>query len=181
MYGQTEATSRMAYLPFRYIKKKIGSIGIPIPNGKISIDERNSEIIYKGKNVSLGYARNYKDLGKGDKNKQILKTGDLGKKDKDGFFYIKGRKSRMVKIYGHRVNLDELEVLLKNLGIKCACISFEKKIIIFYNQRVVAKIIKIISNYTTLNLNYFKMNYIKKFPINENNKISYRNLKYLVC
>jgi len=181
MYGQTEATSRMAYLPFRYIKKKIGSIGIPIPNGKISIDARNSEIIYKGKNVSLGYAQNYKDLGKGDKNKQILKTGDIGIKDKDGFFYIKGRKSRMVKIYGHRVNLDELEVLLKNLGIKCACISFEKKIIIFYNQRVVAKIIKIISNYTTLNLNYFKMNYIKKFPINENNKISYRNLKYLAC
>ena len=47
---------------------------------------KNNEIIYKGKNVSLGYAHNYKDLGKGDKNKQILKTGDLGKKDKDGFF-----------------------------------------------------------------------------------------------
>ena len=180
MYGQTEATSRMTYLPYRFIKKKIGSIGVPIPNGEISLDNKDSEIIYKGKNVSLGYAFNCKDLAKGDVNNKILKTGDLARKDKDGFLYIIGRKLRETKIYGHRINLDELEILFKNNGIKCACLSLNNKIIIFHNQKIITKIWKSILNSTTLNLNYFKKNYLKKIPINENNKTSYKKLKNLI-
>ena len=180
MYGQTEATSRMTYLPYRFIKKKIGSIGVPIPNGEISLDNKDSEIIYKGKNVSLGYAFNCKDLAKGDVNNKILKTGDLARKDKDGFLYIIGRKLRETKIYGHRINLDELEILFKNNGIKCACLSLNNKIIIFHNQKIITKIWKSILDSTTLNLNYFKTHYLKKIPINENNKTSYKKLEKLI-
>jgi acyl-coenzyme A synthetase/AMP-(fatty) acid ligase len=180
MYGQTEATSRMTYLPYKFINKKIGSIVIPIPNGKINLDKKDGEIIYKGKNVSLGYALNYKDLSKSDENNQILRTGDLAKKDKDGFVYITGRKLREIKIYGHRINLDELEMLLKNRGIKCACLGLNDKIIIFHNQKIHTKIWKIVSDFTTLNLNYFKIYYIKKIPINENNKTSYKKLEKLL-
>ena len=83
MYGQVEATSRMTYLPYKISKRKIGSIGIPIPGGKIFLQNAKSknankgEIVYYGKNVSMGYSENYKDLKRDDENKGILKTGDL--------------------------------------------------------------------------------------------------------
>ena len=70
MYGQVEATSRMTYLPHEISRKKIGSIGIPIPGGKIRLennksnDDKKGEIIYEGQNVSMGYAKNFKDLKK---------------------------------------------------------------------------------------------------------------------
>ncbi len=118
MYGQTEATARMSYLPPDMFREKTGSIGIPIPGGSFSFlcddpgDETSRELIYRGPNVSLGYAGTIEDLQKGDENHGILHTGDLGKIDEDGFYYITGRKSRFVKISGKRISLDELEKLL---------------------------------------------------------------------
>ena len=70
MYGQTEATARMTYLPYKMSRKKIGSVGIPIDGGKIylandkSKNDKKGEIIYEGKNVSMGYAKNFQDLNK---------------------------------------------------------------------------------------------------------------------
>ena len=119
MYGQTEATSRMTYLPYKNLKSKIDSVGIPIPGGKFFLrNEKNEnsnkgEVVYKGKNVSMGYAESLKDLKKGDENKGTLSTGDLAKLDSDGYLYIIGRKSRSIKLFGHRVNLHDLEELLK--------------------------------------------------------------------
>jgi acyl-CoA synthetase (AMP-forming)/AMP-acid ligase II len=101
MYGQTEATARMSYLPPEYTISKIGSMGIPIPGGQfILTDEKGKELegdnvvgelVYKGRNVSMGYAITCEDLAKGDENNGILKTGDLAKRDKDNFYYIVGR------------------------------------------------------------------------------------------
>ena len=76
MYGQAEATSRISYVPPKYFHEPF-CIGVPIPGGKISIDKKNSsQIIYKGQNVALGYAKSFVDLKKGDKNKGIIKNGD---------------------------------------------------------------------------------------------------------
>ena len=183
MYGQVEATSRMTYLPHKISRKKIGSIGIPIPGGKIRLknnksnDDRKGEIIYEGENVSLGYAKNFKSLKKGDENLGILKTGDLGTKDEDGYLYIIGRKSRIVKLFGHRVSLDELEKILLKKGYRCICYGFDNKVTIFYiNKNYDNKILKYLSSTTNIHIGCFKLKHIKKFPINAIGKISYKKL-----
>ncbi len=126
MYGQTEATARMSWLPPEMCLKKLGSIGHAIPGGSFTLlsedteihpdsaDIASGELIYSGPNVSLGYAENTDDLQKGDENKGLLYTGDLARRDNDGCYYIIGRKKRFVKISGRRISLDELEDLLNS-------------------------------------------------------------------
>ena len=113
MYGQTEASPRMSYLECTKNLKKIGSIGKPLKGSKfLLVDEKKKiikksfkigEIIYKGKNVCLGYAASIKDLYKGDVNKGKLFTGDIGYKDNHGYYYLTGRKNRISKIFGLRL------------------------------------------------------------------------------
>lgn len=132
MYGQTEATARMSYLPFDHALEKIGSIGIAIPGGSFSlidvdgsdINQANieGELVYHGPNVSLGYAQCRDDLAKPDENNGVLVTGDMAKQDEDGYFYITGRKKRFLKLFGKRTSLDECEQQLTiEFGIECAC------------------------------------------------------------
>ena len=123
MYGQAEAAPRMSYLPSEYAISKAGSIGIAIPGGEFWLVDDNGnvipdsdtvgELIYKGDNVTMGYAASCEDLCKGDENGGVLKTGDMAKQDADGFYYIVGRKKRFLKLFGNRVNLDEVEQLIK--------------------------------------------------------------------
>jgi long-chain acyl-CoA synthetase len=131
MYGQTEAAPRISYVPPAKLKNKIGSIGISIPRGELKIvkdgNEINSpningEIVYKGENVMLGYAENRNDLKKGDELNGILYTGDLGYKDVDGYFYVTGRIKRFIKLFGLRINLDEVQKMIENhFGISAVC------------------------------------------------------------
>ena len=98
MYGQTEATARMAYLPWEYAESKAASIGVAIPGGEfwladaednpVSEPEVTGELVYRGPNVTLGYAENRFDLCKPDENHGELFTGDMAKRDADGFYYI---------------------------------------------------------------------------------------------
>ncbi len=122
MYGQTEASPRMSYLKWTDLYNNIGSIGNVIPGGKFYLRNtkkynylskfRIGELVYKGKNVCLGYAENLNDLSKGNENKNILFTGDLAyRKNKN--FYLHGRIKRIIKCIGKRVNLDHLELQLK--------------------------------------------------------------------
>ncbi|UGS38688.1 AMP-binding protein [Capillimicrobium parvum] len=107
MYGQTEASPRIAYVPPERLAEKAGSIGIAIPGGRLRVDD--GEIVYEGPNVMLGYAETRADLARGDDLGGVLATGDLGHADDDGFFYVTGRLKRIAKVYGQRVNLDEVE------------------------------------------------------------------------
>jgi len=184
MYGQTEATARMTYLPYKMLRKKIGSVGKPIAGSKIHLvsdeseNDKKGEIVYNGKNVSLGYAKNFKDLIKGDQNKGVLKTGDLAEKDNDDYFYIIGRKSRDIKLFGHRVSLDEVEQILLKKGYNCRCCGSENKVIIFYvDSTYNGKILKYISKEINIHLDCFKLKHIKEFPLNENGKASYEKLE----
>lgn len=122
MYGQTEAAPRMGWLPPEQAVAKCGSMGLPIPGGQFTLldaDDRPiqgpdqvGELVYQGDNVAMGYAQCPADLLLGDQWHGVLHTGDMARRDADGFYYIAGRKKRFIKLYGSRVNLDEVEQLL---------------------------------------------------------------------
>ena len=123
MYGQTEATARIAYLPCEDCCTKIGSVGKAIPGGYIELinegkvvskAKAQGELVYKGPNVTLGYAYEFEDLNKGDEWNGKLYTGDIAEYDEDGYLYIVGRKTRFIKIHGKRINLDDIEKLMIN-------------------------------------------------------------------
>jgi acyl-CoA synthetase (AMP-forming)/AMP-acid ligase II len=113
MYGQTEACARISYVPPAQLLKKIGSIGVPIPGGALEVAADSGELIYRGPNVMLGYAEQRADLARGDDCQGRLPTGDLGRVDEDGFFYITGRLKRFIKVGGNRIGLDEVEQALQ--------------------------------------------------------------------
>lgn len=106
MYGQTEATARMSILDYNSDHEKIGSVGKAIEGGRFEII--NDEVVYYGKNVSMGYAKKASDLLLDDNNNGVLFTGDLGYLDGE-FLYLLGRKDRFVKINGVRVFLKDIE------------------------------------------------------------------------
>jgi acyl-coenzyme A synthetase/AMP-(fatty) acid ligase len=140
MYGQTEATARMAYLPSDLVFDHPSSIGIPIPGGDFTlVDEagdpitspdREGEIVYRGPNVMLGYAEGPQDLTKGDCLGGVLHTGDQATFDAEGLFYITGRKKRFIKLHGNRMNLDDIERHLNENGIPCICGGSDERILI---------------------------------------------------
>lgn len=190
MYGQTEATARMSYLPPEKSLDKYGSMGIAIPGGKFTLidtagnvitePETVGELVYEGKNVTLGYAEKGEDLSKGDERKQKLITGDMAKFDKDGFFYIVGRKKRFLKIFGNRVNLDETELLIKNHfpDLGCACSGRDDLMTIFVtNEAFANEILAFITQKTGLNKAAFCVKYIQNIPKNDSGKTLYVELE----
>ena len=126
MYGQTEATARMAYLPPQLAASHPRSIGLPIPGGRFSIDSPDDdgvgELVYRGANVMLGYAETPADLALG-RTVDALHTGDLARVDASGLYEVVGRRSRFVKPYGIRIGLDSTEALLADHRITAACTS----------------------------------------------------------
>lgn len=189
MYGQCEATARMAYLPPENSKTHPGSIGIAIPGGQFKIiDENNKEIlapytpgelIYVGKNVSLGYAECKEDLAKGDERNGVLFTGDVAQRDDDGYYYIVGRMKRFLKVFGNRVNLDDLEQMVKNeyVGIDVAISGRDDLVYIFLtNPEHKEDVKKYLSNKTGLNHTAFKVVIIDSIPKNDSGKILYTAL-----
>jgi long-chain acyl-CoA synthetase len=129
MYGQTESTARMSYVPPEALPEKAHTVGVPIPGGSLSIrsgagqaaePDVEGEVIYRGPNVMLGYAEHREDLALGDQLNGILHTGDLGVIDTDGFLRLTGRTKRIAKIYGLRVSLDEIEAAANTYGLVAA-------------------------------------------------------------
>lgn len=144
-YGQSECTARMAYLPSELSMTKTCSIGMAEPGGQLSIidnegnetfeGEATGEMVYRGENVTLGYAYNLDDLQKGDENHGVMHTGDLAKRDEDGCYYIVGRLKRFLKIFGLRIGLDEMEGLIKEkYDIDCYCKGNDEKLIVLITR-----------------------------------------------
>lgn len=181
-YGQTEGTARMAYLPAELATKKTGSIGNAIPNGKLSlIDDNGSEIkemeatgqmVYRGPNVTLGYAQRGEDLIKGDENKGVLFTGDIARRDADGCYYIIGRMKRFLKIYGFRIGLDELEHIIKSkYNIDCVCTGNDDHLKILITKEELKNDVKnLIADKTGLFHMAIEVSVIDEIPKNEAGK-----------
>jgi acyl-CoA synthetase (AMP-forming)/AMP-acid ligase II len=114
MYGQTEATARISYVPPECLGEKVGTVGVPIPGGHLSLeplhdDPSSAELVYQGQNVMMGYAEGPADLALGDIQHGLLRTGDLAIADHDGYFAIVGRLKRFAKLFGRRVSLEDVE------------------------------------------------------------------------
>jgi len=190
MYGQTEATARMSYLPASRAVDKCGSMGVPIPGGEFWLQDEEGnliddadvvgELVYRGDNVTLGYAECKADLALGDERQGVLITGDMAKRDADGFYYIVGRKKRFVKIFGSRVNLDETERLLLDKGYVCACTGVDDRMSVYTeHEGKEDEIHKLVSHLLNLNMSAFIVRYIPAIPKNESGKTLYTALENL--
>jgi acyl-CoA synthetase (AMP-forming)/AMP-acid ligase II len=126
MYGQTEATARMAYLPPDLARARPGSIGRAVPGGSFRLEPVDGaapgvgELVYRGPNVMLGYAERRADLALG-RQVDELHTGDLARIAPDGLVEIVGRTSRFAKLFGVRVDFDQVEQLLADEGLAAFC------------------------------------------------------------
>jgi acyl-CoA synthetase (AMP-forming)/AMP-acid ligase II/peptidoglycan/LPS O-acetylase OafA/YrhL len=134
MYGQTEATARMAYVPSNLAEAAIGTIGIPIPGGQFRIDAPADsdvgELVYSGPNVMMGYGEHPADLALGTTNHELF-TGDLARQRDDGLYEIVGRSNRLTKIFGLRIDLDHVEQLFERRGVDVKAVSSDDKLILF--------------------------------------------------
>ena len=127
MYGATEATARMAYLPPNLARTRPQAIGRPIPGGSFSIEpleewsgDDAGELVYRGPNVMMGYAHGPEDLAAGAAV-DALHTGDIARRGDDGIYEIIGRKNRFVKMYGLRIDLQRIESALRDDGVSALC------------------------------------------------------------
>jgi acyl-coenzyme A synthetase/AMP-(fatty) acid ligase len=187
MYGQTEATARMSYLPCEYALSKCGSMGIALPGGEFYlIDEDKNvitdsnvvgELVYKGPNVALGYAECGDDLIKGDEWSGVLVTGDMARHDEEGFYYITGRKKRFIKLYGNRINLDEAERLVKTIVPDCACTGKDDHMTIYITDSGLEREVRrFIADKTGINPVAFEVLCIDEIPKNVAGKTVYTKL-----
>ena len=190
MYGQCEATARMGYLPPERAVEKRGSMGIAIPGGTFHLIDTGGqninqphvtgELVYEGPNVTLGYAERGEDLVKGDERHGVLETGDMAQFDEDGYYYIVGRKKRFLKIYGNRVNLDEVDRLIKGHfeGIDCASAGVDDHMYLFITDSTLAEEVKtFIVGKTGLNHIAFQVIPIAEIPKNDAGKTLYTELE----
>lgn len=133
MYGQTEATARMAYLPPELAATVPGAVGVAVPGGSFRIDPvpglEHGELVYTGPNVMLGYAETPADLALG-RTVTELRTGDLARKHPAGVYEVVGRRSRFVKIVGLRVDLGQVERLLADLGAQAAAAGSDDGVVV---------------------------------------------------
>ncbi|MGN9908795.1 AMP-binding protein [Phytohabitans sp. LJ34] len=128
MYGQTEATARMAYLPPELAESRPSAIGVPIPGGSFRLDA-SGELVYSGPNVMLGYAEGPADLALG-RTVDELHTGDLARRGTDGLYEIVGRRSRFAKILGLRIDPQGVEALLEREGVRSFCAAGDDLLIV---------------------------------------------------
>ncbi|MEU8617730.1 AMP-binding protein [Streptomyces sp. NPDC048623] len=146
MYGQTEATARMAYLPPELAAEHPSAIGIPVPGGSFQLEpveeasgetagaDGVGELVYTGPNVMLGYARTPGDLALG-RTVDALRTGDLARRTESGLYEITGRRSRFLKILGLRVDPQQIEALLGRYGLDALCAGDDERLVLAVVRR----------------------------------------------
>lgn len=187
MYGQTEATARISWLPPEYAGSKLGSIGIPIPGGSFSLvdvetgeevhePDRDGELVYHGPNVSMGYATCPEDLAKPDELHGVLHTGDIARFDGDGFYYITGRLKRFLKMFGSRISLDEVEKLLEKQGWQVAATGVDNRLLVFVTGGHAQEVLPFLLDNTSLHASGIEVVEIDELPHTASGKVDYPRL-----
>lgn len=187
MYGQTEAGPRITTLPAERLADKLGSAGPAVPGGKLSIrlDDGTEttepgvvgEVLYRGPNVMMGYAETAADLALGDIQGGLLETGDLGHLDDDGYLFIDGRLKRFGKVFGVRLNLDDIEGIV---GGTVAAVAGDDQVIVFVEgaaeQDLQPKVVEL-ADRLKLHWSGFEMRAVESLPLLSNGKVDYRTLE----
>ncbi len=186
MYGQTEATARIAYLAPEKAISKPSSIGQPINGGRIRLFDahekevtqpgESGELVYQGDNVMLGYVTSTDDLQAFNGSTE-LKTGDIGYYDDEGDFYITGRIKRIIKLFGERCSLDEVEQQLNSLALDVRCVGIDNKIAVCTcsdDEHAIRQSAQEILNVPPAAVLVHRC---KQWPLLENGKIDYRMLE----
>lgn len=194
MYGQTEATARMAYLGPGDVAAHADSIGRPIPGGSFELHDpdgklltepgERGELIYRGANVMLGYARSRQDL-LALNPPEYLATGDLAYADNDGRFYVCGRKDRTIKVFGHRIDLDEFQGWLQTQGWPVICAGETDRVVIAVIQKEqnadVQVLLKHLADRLPFSMKAVSVILLPEEPKTDNGKIAYGELLRLVA
>jgi long-chain acyl-CoA synthetase len=145
MYGATEASARLTYLEPEKYEEKIDSIGKPIPEVSIRVLDADrqevpvgqvGELVATGPNIMQGYWKD-EQSAKDIFHQNGYRTGDIGYKDAEGYFYLVGRKDNLLKVGGHRINPQEVEDVLMDTGlvVEATVIGVPDKLL---GQRLVA-------------------------------------------
>jgi acyl-CoA synthetase (AMP-forming)/AMP-acid ligase II len=189
MYGQTEAGPRMTTLPSERLPEKIGSVGPALPGGRLSVrlDDGTEttapgvagEILYRGPNVMMGYAETAADLARGDDQGGLLETGDLGQLDAEGYLFLQGRLKRIGKVFGVRLNLDDIESMVAGWGA-LAAVSGGDRVVVFAeraDEESRQKIASELAHRLNLHRSGFDVRSIDALPLLGNGKVDYRSLE----
>ncbi|MEU1727102.1 AMP-binding protein [Nonomuraea sp. NPDC005692] len=177
MYGQTEATARITVLPPDRLADKPGSAGQAVPGGRLTID--GGEVVYHGPNVMMGYAETAADLARPDDLGGVLRTGDLGRLDDEGFLYVTGRLRRIAKIFGVRVNLDDVEHLLRDT-VPVAATSGDDRVTVWAEGLDAAgcrNLARRLGAELRLHWSGFDVRAVERLPLLPTSKIDYRALE----
>ncbi len=192
MYGQSEATADISWLPPEDTLRKLGSVGYVVPGGTISLIDGEGtpiegphvqgELVYSGPNVAMGYAQCGEDLNRGDEWNGVLRTGDIAQLDEDACIFITGRLKRFIKLAGHRVSLDEIDnMIMDELNIFSVSIGTDDHLTVFVTDEkekdMVADFVPKVLSAARANL---RVRTIPAFPRNEGGKILYSELQKIV-
>jgi acyl-CoA synthetase (AMP-forming)/AMP-acid ligase II len=186
MYGQTEATARIAVLPEGALPEKLGSAGVAIAGGRLQVTREDAticepdvegELVYSGPNVMLGYALSRQDLTRGDDCHGVLRTGDKARLDRDGYVFILGRMRREAKVFGLRLNLDDIEAQVRPYG-PAAAIAAGQTIRIFceFDDGVYSHLRQELAMRLRIHQQAFEFVQIPALPLKANGKIDYQQL-----
>lgn len=191
MYGQTEASPRISYVPAKHLANKIGSIGVPVPGGQLEIHVdkvattssfTEGEIVYSGDNVMMGYAECIDDLALGDTQGQLLCTGDIGYFDDDGYFYITGRAKRFIKLFGLRISLDEIDNWLAKKGLESVSSGNDDGLVVLYvKESIIIDEIKLeLATEFKLNANFITFQEVDEIPRKNGGKVDFKKINQLL-
>lgn len=203
MYGQTEATARLSYLPPEYLSTKLGSIGNGIPDVTLEVLNKEGNPVNKGEigtivatgdNIMLGYWNDPEETNKTIINGKLW-TGDLAIIDDDGFIYVVDREKHFIKSGGYRISPKEIEDHIAKLKyvIECAVIGVSDDllgeapkayvVVKNFNPDSEKKLKEEITEHCKSSLASFKIpkyiEFISSLPKNTSNKVLVNELKKL--
>ncbi|HEX6343339.1 AMP-binding protein [Umezawaea sp.] len=193
MYGQTEAAPRMATVPAEKLAEKLGSAGPALPGGAFTIRTGAGaettepgvvgEVLYRGPNVMMGYAESEAELADGDSRGGVLETGDLGRLDEDGYLFITGRLKRIGKVFGNRVNLDDLEQIVRGAGLDTgavAAVPAGDKVVVWLEDRGAdtrKAVARELAEKLHMHVSGFDVREVDALPLLASGKVDYRSLE----